>query len=287
MRTARTCKWPRRAILGALSFLAAPAAHAQHWVPLGPAPHAEGYKVPPSYVSENVSGHVNALAWSADMDGSGAPALTVGGGTNWEDRALVPPWPSGRLVSAMAVAASRVQTVYLSLGGFGGGDVWRSSDGGFTWDDFSGDLPDVPVNALVLDESGRFPTVYAGTDVGVWVSTNDGAHWESCGTGLPDARVNALALDRETGRLAAALYGRGVWLAPLTTGDVNNDQRVNLADAVEILRIAGGLREADAGEVLRGDTAPDGIRTMADAINVAQSIPIGGPPPASSALSLP
>jgi hypothetical protein len=243
-------------------------------------------------------GTVSALAYKptsdeiiyAALSGPGVAAhvfRTGDGGTTWEDTVDSPPWDSGRLVTALAVAAGHVQTAYLSLDGFGGSAVWKTSDGGATWEDISAGLPHVPVNALAMDESGRLPTLYAGTDVGVWVSTDDGAQWERFGTGLPDARVSALQLDFASGRLAAALYGRGVWLAPLRSGDVNNDQRVNLADAVEILRIAGGLRDADAGEILRGDTAPDGRLTLADAISIARLTPNGAAPPAPPALSLP
>ena len=70
----------------------------------------------------------------------------------------------------------------------------RRPTAGSRWTNISGDLPDAPVNSLVLDPS--YPnTLYAATDVGPFVTYNGGAHWSPLGTGFPTVAVWQLDLD--------------------------------------------------------------------------------------------
>jgi photosystem II stability/assembly factor-like uncharacterized protein len=112
-------------------------------------------------------------------------------------------------------------SVYVSYSGFnsagsGNGHVFHSPDGGQTWVDISGNLPDVPVNTLMLDPdsvgSGTARVLYAGTDIGVFRATLGGTpQWEAFGTGLPPVVVTRLTYNRTTHQLLAATYGRGIW----------------------------------------------------------------------------
>jgi hypothetical protein len=99
----------------------------------------------------------------------------------------------------------------------GDGRVWRSGDGGATWDDRGGGLPEVPVGAVVADPE-RAGTVVVATDAGVWWSEDDGARWRPLGAGLPNAPALALALRRGERLLRVGLLGRGVWELPLDAG---------------------------------------------------------------------
>ena len=99
----------------------------------------------------------------------------------------------------------------------GDGRVWRSGDGGATWDDRGGGLPEVPVGAVVADPE-RAGTVVVATDAGVWWSEDDGAGWRPLGAGLPNAPALALALRPPERLLRVGLLGRGVWELPLDAG---------------------------------------------------------------------
>ena len=64
------------------------------------------------------------------------------------------------------------------------GHVFRTLDGGKKWTDISGNLPDAPVNSLILDPA--YPnTLYAGTDVGAVRDATTAAR-----TGSPSARAS-------------------------------------------------------------------------------------------------
>ena len=81
----------------------------------------------------------------------------------------------------------------------------KRADGGQTWADVSGNLPDVPVTDVVISHG----TLVVGADLGVVVSGDGGAHWSPLGTGLPYT-VMDLSLGPD-GRLYAATHGRGIW----------------------------------------------------------------------------
>ena len=88
------------------------------------------------------------------------------------------------------------------------GHVWRTANAGATWTDISGNLPDIPCNAIALQSTGA---IYVGTDVGVYVTTNLGASWSQFGTGLANATVLDLEINETTGILAAGTHGRSMW----------------------------------------------------------------------------
>jgi photosystem II stability/assembly factor-like uncharacterized protein len=127
-----------------------------------------------------------------------------------------------RPVNDLLVDPLDAGSVYVSYSGFnsggsGTGHVFHTADGGATWTDISGNLPDVPVNTLLIDPdsiSGSMPRVlYAGTDVGVFRATVNGAGtvWARFGTGMPPVVVNRLAYSPANRTLLAATYGRGIY----------------------------------------------------------------------------
>lgn len=124
-----------------------------------------------------------------------------------------------RPVSSIAVDRSNYRIAYLGLGGFNPGTVgqpghvFKTTNGGKKWTNISKNLPDTPVNSVVLDPS--YPdTLYVATDVGNFVTYNGGSTWSQLGTGLPAVSVWQLSLDPSqpgVRTLAAGTYGRSAW----------------------------------------------------------------------------
>ena len=107
-------------------------------------------------------------------------------------------------------------TVIAIMSGFGTGHVWRGAapaTGPATWTDISGNLPDIPVNALVIDPLNA-NRMFVGTDVGVFETANGGSTWASISAGLPNCAVFDLRLHEATRILRAATHGRGLWEKP-------------------------------------------------------------------------
>ena len=112
-------------------------------------------------------------------------------------------------------------TAYVGIMGFSGGTghVWKTTNGGTTWTDFTANLPDSPVNAVVVYPA--LAQVYVGTDVGVFASSTSTPDWTELGPNpatnrpgfLPNVAVTALAVFASGGQqlLRASTYGRGMW----------------------------------------------------------------------------
>jgi photosystem II stability/assembly factor-like uncharacterized protein len=122
-----------------------------------------------------------------------------------------------RPVNEIAVDRDDARVAYVVYGGFdltgaGRGHVFRTSDGGDTWSDLSGNLPDINVSALLIDPDAKPRVLYVGTDAGVLRATDDGSgKWDSYNNGLPPVVVTRFAYNAITRTLLAATYGRGVW----------------------------------------------------------------------------
>ena len=126
-------------------------------------------------------------------------------------------------VSSVAIDPSDAtgSTAYVTVMGFTGGPghIWKTTNAGNTWTDFTANLPDSPVNAVVVDPAQ--PQLYVGTDVGVFASSTATANWIELGpaaapaqTGfLPNVAVTALGIFYSGGEelLRASTYGRGMW----------------------------------------------------------------------------
>jgi len=162
----------------------------------------------------------NDVIWSAWCGPCNNVGFTRGISTNlggWHQLALPADVPN-RYVEALALDRSDAsgRTVYVGFSGFsrkwtegpgaGYGHLWKTTDAGATWTDISGNLPDVPVNDLVV--SGT--TITAATDLGVLVSSDAGATWSRLGTNFPVTTVMDLSVGPD-GLLYAATHGRGIW----------------------------------------------------------------------------
>jgi photosystem II stability/assembly factor-like uncharacterized protein len=123
-----------------------------------------------------------------------------------------------RYVSAVVVdpADAEGDHVYAAFGGFsrrwidsaGVGHVFESNDGGESWTDISGDLPDAPARDLVLTTTGD---LVLATDVGVFTTGPSGGPWSQLGTGLPHAVIDDLSFYPDGETILAATHGRGLW----------------------------------------------------------------------------
>jgi ligand-binding sensor domain-containing protein len=117
-----------------------------------------------------------------------------------------------RYISRIATDPANSQVAFVALSGFGSGHVFKTLTGGMNWSDISGNLPDIPVNALVLDTSSTPYKLYVGTDIGVFVADANGNIWtEVGGNTLPNSPVFDLEFNNNTKTLFAATFGRGAF----------------------------------------------------------------------------
>jgi uncharacterized protein (TIGR03437 family) len=162
-------------------------------------------------------------------------------------------------VNRLAVDPRQTNTIYAAIGAFPGGpslsagyvrgDLLQSTTMGSTWVSIRTNLPNVSVNAVVIDPTSLPPltvtiippigggpfgfpigpirtivnmpaqTLYVATDAGVFVTFNLGGggnnpptpQWTDISSGLPPAPVTDISLRQPGGILSAATFGRGVY----------------------------------------------------------------------------
>lgn len=169
----------------------------------------------------NGSGGIRALAiskskpntvWVATTDGN--ISSSIDGGVTFTKRLTgIPGWP--RVTREITIDPTDDKVVYLAVSNFGTDQIRRTVDGGQTWRALDGDLPDIPVNVVVVARLGSKKFLYAGTDDGVYRSTDEGTHWSRYGYGLPYCAVIDIKVDPSRNRLVIGTQGRGAWEAPL------------------------------------------------------------------------
>lgn len=147
--------------------------------------------------------------------------LTTDGGINWTNVSETLP---NRWVTKVLTSTIDPGTVYVTFSGyrFGSneGHVYVTYDNGESWNDLSSSLPDIPVNDIVEDASGK---LYLATDIGVLASGNGGALWEPLNSGMPTVVVNDLHIQESSQYLYAATYGRSMYKFDLSQVVLGND----------------------------------------------------------------
>jgi photosystem II stability/assembly factor-like uncharacterized protein len=135
--------------------------------------------------------------------------------------------PDSLYFTYLAVDDDNPDIAWVTCSGFKPGQkVYNTVNGGVSWTNISQNLPNLPVNTIVLDEQSPNHTIYIGTDLGVY-RTNDtlSAGWEPHGEGLPNVIVSELEIDYNTNDLFAATFGRGIWKTdmyiPVLIDDIN------------------------------------------------------------------
>ncbi len=113
-------------------------------------------------------------------------------------------------VSDIVVLGASKRIIWTSCSAFGGGHVFRSTNGGKTWGDRTGNLPDIPVNAIVIDPKNQ-RRIFAATDHGVYQSKNSGKKWTDFSNGLPNAVVGDMILHERRRVLRVGTHNRGAW----------------------------------------------------------------------------
>lgn len=121
-------------------------------------------------------------------------------------------------------------TAYVTYQGFGGGHLWKTTDGGTTWAPafLNSGLPDAPFNNVTVDPDDG-SVIYLATDVGVYACDGTSDVCEEVGL-VPDSgnvgflpnvpvfRVQVQKLTNPARRLLKVVtYGRGAWMADITT----------------------------------------------------------------------
>ncbi|MGB3468448.1 MAG: LamG-like jellyroll fold domain-containing protein [Cyclobacteriaceae bacterium] len=129
-------------------------------------------------------------------------------------------FPSGS-VSCIAVEDGDDDHLLVTFSNYGVVSVWESVNGGTTWTDVEGDLPDMPVRWALFNPNNSDEVIIA-TELGVWSTDNlDGAatEWEPSNDGLANVRTDMLQIRSSDNLVVAATHGRGLFTSDIFTSE--------------------------------------------------------------------
>jgi len=134
---------------------------------------------------------------------------TTDGGTIWTN--IKSGLPSGIILTDIVVSGDNPELVWVTFSGFSAGvKVFRSGNGGQSWQNVSMNLPNMPANCLAF-EPGSNNAVYVGTDVGIYYTNDNLSGWIDYSEELPNVIIDELEVHPVSGKILAATYGRGIW----------------------------------------------------------------------------
>lgn len=183
-------------------------------------------KYSPKYSSVAIVGTNDANAWIGFNLGTGTQAQA-----NWVDvtgnNTILPLRPVLGVALDPTVGAANLPVGYVGVGGFNAntptttGHVFQvtctADCGSFTWADKSGNLPDIPVDSIIVNPNNAHQ-VYAGTDWGVYYTddiTVASPTWQRFENGIPHAMVWDMQIDRGSTTLSVWTRSRGAYVYPL------------------------------------------------------------------------
>jgi hypothetical protein len=161
-----------------------------------------------------VSGRTIYAAWCGTCNPEGfTRGLATNYGGKWHKLTLkgIP----NRYISSLAIDPKNPAHVYLSVGSYsrrwipnaGYGHVFETHNGGRTWVNISGNLPDAPIYAVAIARG----QLVVGSEVGAFITSRGRTEgrWWRLGRGLPNVTVWDLTV--RFGEVVAGTHGRGDW----------------------------------------------------------------------------
>lgn len=169
-------------------------------------------------------------AWTTETTPAGSRVLTTcqsnssrvyasNGSTAWRSDDAGDTWsvvsgttgyPTGVNLTDIESRPSNSLIIWASFGGYSDGKkVYYSTNGGDTWSNQSGSLPNLACHSIAVDVNN---SVYVGTDIGVFVRPSGETDWQPYLNGLPKTPVSELMVNNTAGTIVACTFGRGNWI---------------------------------------------------------------------------
>lgn len=131
-------------------------------------------------------------------------------GTTWNDITGTLP-VNQAAITGIAISSNDPNEAWVTFSGYASGQkVFKTSNGGSSWTNVSGTLPNIPVNCIEYQDNTN-DIVYIGTDFGVFWKDSTMNDWLPYNTNLPNVIIDELEIYYPTSKLRAATYGRGLW----------------------------------------------------------------------------
>jgi hypothetical protein len=134
--------------------------------------------------------------------------------------------PAGSAISSIDVDPANSAHILVTLSSYGVPSVFESTNGGSSFVNIEGNLPDMPVRwgmfapatAQLNGAGGGNGGILLATELGVWTTSQingSSTVWIPNNSGLANVRTDQLQIRTSDGTVAAATHGRGLFTTAL------------------------------------------------------------------------
>jgi photosystem II stability/assembly factor-like uncharacterized protein len=157
--------------------------------------------------------------------------------------------PAGASISSIDVDPANGNHLLATVSNYGVASVFESTDGGASWGNIEGNLPDMPVywgifvpaNAQLNGPSGGNGGILLGTELGVWSTSaisGVGTQWIPNGNGFPNVRTDMLKYRASDYTVLAATHGRGLFTTVMPSVPTGINTVSNTKDFIRFATIS-------------------------------------------------
>ena len=138
--------------------------------------------------------------------------VTRNGGQSWKNvtPAAIASWSQ---ISIMDAGHFDANTAYAAVNRIRVDDmhphIYKTKDGGATWQEIVQGLPDDPINT-VREDPYQKGLLFAGSEKAVYVSFDEGSHWQSLRLNMPASSMRDLIIKNDD--IVVATHGRSFWV---------------------------------------------------------------------------
>ncbi|MCK4662270.1 MAG: T9SS type A sorting domain-containing protein [Bacteroidales bacterium] len=147
-------------------------------------------------------------------------------------------FPNGN-ISCISIGGSE-DTILVTFSNYGVTSIWQTTNGGSSWQNKEGNLPDMPVRWVIYHPNNSYQALIA-TEIGIWSTNNlnsDNVIWQPEIEGLANVRVDMLDIRNDDYKVVAATHGRGLFYTTFTPDEINvinftaSDISINTGDSI-------------------------------------------------------
>lgn len=156
--------------------------------------------------------------------------------------------PEEIYISSIAVG-STIDHLVVTASNYGIVSVYETKDGGVSWSEKEGNLPDIPIRWALFNPS-NYEEVLLATELGVWAThefSSESPAWIPINDGLANVRCDMLKYRGADGLVAVATHGRGLYTSDLfSTKAVPDFTGVDLAYAGQAITFQNASIKGDS-----------------------------------------
>jgi len=153
-----------------------------------------------------------------------------------------PSFPAAN-ISSVAVGGSE-DTLLVTFSNYGISSIWQTFNGGQSWKEVEGNLPDMPVRWAIYQPQNSKQALIA-TELGVWSTSNlhdANVVWTPQTEGMANVRVDMLTLRTSDNTVLAASHGRGLFTCTFNVDiTTSNSEMAKASDPFSIITSQTGI----------------------------------------------